>query len=155
MTEEQRTHQGSISRQIATLLNSPWMDAIGRAWKVLQGAIQCRSFRGMYEVLEHETTLELKDRTGKRATFEKEKRVRYLQDNIIAYHDQAWGDGEILLGYRSTQGLVPKTKLEVTQVSSHKSQNVTACDHPRRTEGTSGHSTRASSIHNTESERCH
>lgn len=58
----------------------------------------------MYEVLGHETTLELKDRAGKRATFEKEKRVRYLQDNIIAYHDQAWGDGEILLNYRCTPG---------------------------------------------------
>ena len=30
--------------------------------------------------------------------------MRYLQDNVIAYQDQAWGDGEILLNYRCTPG---------------------------------------------------
>jgi hypothetical protein len=28
-----------------------------------------------------------------------------LQDNIIAYHDQAWGDVDILLDYRCTPGM--------------------------------------------------
>ena len=59
---------------------------------------------GMYEVLEYESTLELKDTKGKCACFRKREKVRYLQDNIIAYQDQAWGDGEILLGYRCTPG---------------------------------------------------
>jgi len=59
---------------------------------------------GMYEVLKYESTLELKDRGGKRATFRKREKVRYLQDNIIAYQDQAWGDGEILVDYRCTPG---------------------------------------------------
>jgi hypothetical protein len=27
-----------------------------------------------------------------------------MQDNVIAYQDQAWGDGEILLNYRCTPG---------------------------------------------------
>jgi hypothetical protein len=58
----------------------------------------------MYEVLEYESTLELKDRGGKQATFKKREKVRYLQDNVIAYQDQAWGDGEILLNYRCTPG---------------------------------------------------
>ena len=30
--------------------------------------------------------------------------MRYLQDNIIAYHDQTWDDGDILLDYRCTPG---------------------------------------------------
>jgi hypothetical protein len=30
--------------------------------------------------------------------------VRYLQDNMIAYQDQAWGDGEILVDYRRIPG---------------------------------------------------
>ena len=64
--------------------------------------MQGRSNNGMYEVLEYESTLELKDRGGKRATFKKQEKVRYLQDNIIAYQDQAWGDGEILVNYRCT-----------------------------------------------------
>jgi hypothetical protein len=58
----------------------------------------------MYEALEYRSTLELKDRGGKRATFRKRERVRYLQDNVIAYQDQAWGDGEILVNYRCTPG---------------------------------------------------
>ena len=41
---------------------------------------------------------------GKRASFRKREKVRYLQDNIIAYQDQAWGDGEILLRYRCSPG---------------------------------------------------
>ena len=59
---------------------------------------------GIYEVLSYESTLELKDSSGEKATFSKREKVRYLQNNIIAYQDQAWGDGEILLNYRSTPG---------------------------------------------------
>ena len=59
----------------------------------------------MYDVLEYESTLELKDRGGKRATFQKREKVRYRQDNIIAYQNQAWGDGEVLLNYRCAHDL--------------------------------------------------
>lgn len=59
---------------------------------------------GIYEVLDYESILELKDAKGKLATFQKRQKVRYLQDNIIAYQDQAWGDGEILINYRATPG---------------------------------------------------
>lgn len=31
------------------------------------------------------------------------KRIRYLQDNIIAYQDYGWGDGEILLDYHTSR----------------------------------------------------
>jgi len=58
----------------------------------------------MCEVLRYESTLELKDRGGERATFKKREQVRYLQDNVIAYQDQAWGDGEILVNYRCSPG---------------------------------------------------
>jgi hypothetical protein len=59
---------------------------------------------GIYEVLSYESTLELKDSDGKKAVFSKREKVRYLQNNVIAYQDQAWGDGQILLDYRSTPG---------------------------------------------------
>jgi hypothetical protein len=77
---------------------------VGEAVKALRKAIQGRSYRGLYEVLEYESTLELKDREGKKAAFRKREKVRYLQNNVIAYQDQAWGDGEILLNYRCTPG---------------------------------------------------
>lgn len=59
---------------------------------------------GIYEVLNYESTLELQDASGENAVFSKREKVRYLQNNIIAYQDQAWGDGEILLNYKSTPG---------------------------------------------------
>ena len=78
---------GLLQKSVAVLSGLPWFEVLEKAWQIVRQALQARSYRGMYEVLEHETTLELKDRAGKRAAFEKEKRVRYLQDNIIAYHD--------------------------------------------------------------------
>ena len=59
----------------------------------------------MYEVLEYESTLELRDRGGMKATFRKREKVRYLQDDIIAYQDHAWGNGEIFLDYRCIPGV--------------------------------------------------
>lgn len=106
MPDEKRNDDHSFLHKSITVLSGlPWFEVLGKAWQVARQALQARSYRGMYKVLEHESTLELKDRAGKSATFEKQKRVRYLQDNIIAYHDQAWGDGEILLNYRCTPGI--------------------------------------------------
>ena len=50
---------------------------------------------GTYEVLDHSATLDLQQ-GGKLAIYRKRQRVRFLRDNIIAYQDIAWGDGDIL-----------------------------------------------------------
>lgn len=102
--EKRNDNQSLLDKLIALLSGLPWLDVLGQAWKILRKVMQNRSYKGMYEVLEYESTLELKDRAGKRATFKKREKVRYLQDNVIAYQDQAWGDGEILLNYRCTPG---------------------------------------------------
>jgi len=105
MTDEERNdNRCLLDKLIAILSGLPWLDVLREVWKILRKVIQGRSYRGLYEVLEYESTLELKDRGGKRATFKKREKVRYLQDNIIAYQDQAWGDGEILVNYRCTPG---------------------------------------------------
>jgi hypothetical protein len=105
MTDEKRDdHQSLLDKLIALLLRLDWLDVLGDVWKVLQKALPGQSYKGLYEVLEYESTLELKDRGGKRAAFKKREKVRYLQDNVIAYQDQAWGAGEILLDYRCTPG---------------------------------------------------
>lgn len=59
---------------------------------------------GIYETLEYESNLEIHNNKGTKATFSKRKKIRYLQDNIIAYQDYGWGDGEILLNYRTNRG---------------------------------------------------
>lgn len=61
-------------------------------------------FDGIYEVLEYEAHLELSDATGARAIFTKRQRVRFLQNNVIAYQDQAWGDGKFLDDYSCSPG---------------------------------------------------
>lgn len=60
--------------------------------------------QGLYEVLEYESVLELKDAKGRLALLSKFQRVRFLQDNIIAYQDQAWGDGDIFADYQCSPG---------------------------------------------------
>ena len=46
----------------------PWPEALKDAWKLVQKAVQGRADLGLYEVLKYESTLELKDGGGKRAT---------------------------------------------------------------------------------------
>ena len=60
---------------------------------------------GMYEVLNYETTLEILDVKGKDAILTKIEEVRFLQNNVIAFQDQAWGSGKILLDYQCTPGI--------------------------------------------------
>jgi hypothetical protein len=66
-----------------------------------------RKFRndGMYRVLAYESDLELIDTKGYKARFCKKEKLQYLQDNIIAYQDQAWGDGKILVDYQCKPGI--------------------------------------------------
>jgi hypothetical protein len=105
MTDEKRNGNRRLADKLIDVqLGFPWTEVLRDAWKIARKAMQGRVDRGLYEVLEYESTLELKDRGGKRATFRKREKVRYLQDNIIAYQDQAWGDGEILVNYHRTPG---------------------------------------------------
>lgn len=77
------------------MLEMPWAEIFGNSWKFVRKLIRGLSQEGMYEVLDYQSTLELLDVEGKHACFSKIKKVRYLQDNIIAYQDHAWGDGRI------------------------------------------------------------
>jgi hypothetical protein len=86
------------------LLSLPWVEILTEVWKSGKKVLRGMSNEGMYEVLEYESTLELKDKKGEKAGLKKREKIRYLQDNIIAYQDQAWGDGKILINYRCAPG---------------------------------------------------
>jgi len=86
------------------LLDLPWVEILGGLMKYGRKVIRGMANEGVYEVLDYESTLEIHNSKGARATFRKLKKVRYLQDNIIAYQDYGWGDGEILLNYRTSRG---------------------------------------------------
>lgn len=86
------------------LLGVPWMEVAAQVWKAVRKLWHGMVDGGMYEVLEYESKLELKDEYGKTAHFGKRERVRYRQNNVIAFQDQAWADGKSLLNYRCSPG---------------------------------------------------
>ena len=105
MVKEKRKNTSmGLDRVVPVLFSLPWLDIFAELVKVTRKLWQGLADEGMYEVLEHEATLEILDKKGKRARVHKRQKVRYRQNNIIAYQDQAWGDGEILLNYRCSPG---------------------------------------------------
>jgi len=91
---------------ISLFLDIPWIDVMAQFWKLVRHLWQGLADEGLYEVLEYESTLELQDEKGQKAGFQKRELVRYRQNNIIAYQDHAWGDGDILLDYCCSPGVV-------------------------------------------------
>lgn len=81
---------------IVTRLWSAWQKAIA-AWHKTQ-------YYGMYEVLDYESTLEIVDRRGDSAVLRRREVIRFLQDNVVAIHDHAWGDGQIFADYQCQPG---------------------------------------------------
>jgi len=98
--EEDNASQTLVDKLIAALLGLPWVDVLDDALDGLLKEIQGRSYKGLYEVLEYESRLELKDREGKTVTFKRRERVPYVQDNVTAYQDYTRRDGETLLNLR-------------------------------------------------------
>ena len=90
------TNVGGLDQLFFTLLGDLY------SWG--KSTIQRLTKPGMYEVLNYETTLEILDRKGKEAILTKTEEVKFLQNNIIAFQDQAWGRGKILIDYQCTPG---------------------------------------------------
>jgi hypothetical protein len=104
--EPKRLTNRILIRATELLLDLPWLEIAAEMVKVARRLWKGLADEGIYEVLEHVATLELKDRGGKQAKVRKRQKVRYRQNNIIAYQDQAWGDGESLINYRCSPGRV-------------------------------------------------
>jgi hypothetical protein len=93
-----------VSEMANVITGIPILSTILKAVGIGKRLHSILSPSGIYKVLSYESTLELLDIKGENASFSKREKVSYLQNNVIAYQDQAWGDGEILLNYRSTPG---------------------------------------------------
>ena len=63
------------------------------------------SYRGMYEILDYDATLKIVDRRGKKAILTRRELIRFRQDNIVAIHDHAWGDGDLFADYKCQPGV--------------------------------------------------
>lgn len=104
--DESKSTTSFLRKFLVILFSEPSLDVLAAAWKTGKKLWQGLIEEGMYEVLEYESTLELIDAHGEQAQFHKRQKVRYLQNGILAYQDQAWGDGEILLDYQCSPGVV-------------------------------------------------
>ncbi|MBN1536896.1 MAG: hypothetical protein JW908_09210 [Anaerolineales bacterium] len=102
--EEDQSQTCIISKWLTNLLGFSGLELLADMWQIGQETIKSLLNNGIYEVLDYESTLEIHNQDGTKATFIKRKKIRYLQNNIIAYQDYAWGDGEILLNYRTNRG---------------------------------------------------
>jgi hypothetical protein len=102
--EQQSIKLANLPGWAIKLLDLPWIELLGELLKYGRKALRGLTNEGVYETLDYESTLEIHNSKGTRATFSKRKKIRYLQDNIIAYQDYGWGDGEILLNYRTSRG---------------------------------------------------
>lgn len=95
----------TLARIVGMALGLPWFEIAGTIWKIGRKLMRGLSNEGVYEVLDYECTLELKDEEGRIAIIRKTEKVRYLQDYIITYQDQAWGSGNIFLDYKCSPGI--------------------------------------------------
>ncbi len=103
--EHDKDNSANIGRLVTLLFGLPWVEITAEVWKIGKKLWRGWANEGMYEVLEYNVTYELKDVKGREAHFHKQEKVRYVQDNIISYQDQAWGEGEILLNYLCSPGV--------------------------------------------------
>ena len=95
--DKRKINLEEITRFITVGLGLSWVELIGETWKLSRKLIKGHASEGTYDVLAYATALEIQDDEGKSATVTKWIKVRYSQNNMIAFQDQAWGDGEILL----------------------------------------------------------
>lgn len=95
---------GNITRFGLTLVNSDLIGAAAKLWRLSRRVLAAQSREGMYEVLDFDVCLELQDTGGSRAVLHKRQSVRFLQNNILAYQDKVWGDGNQFAEYKCAPG---------------------------------------------------
>jgi len=74
-------------------------------WNLVDQLRDKISYHGMYEVLNYDATLEIMDPGGQTARLVRHEVIRFLQDNVVAIHDHAWGDGEPFAEYNCQPGV--------------------------------------------------
>jgi len=98
-------YDSTLLQWILTTVAGRWLDSVVQAWRVARLLLSRQVHEGMYEILDYESVLELKDRQGKVALLKRRQKVRFLQSNIMAYQDEAWGDGQLFATYRCSPGV--------------------------------------------------
>jgi hypothetical protein len=74
-------------------------------WELVGQVRDRLSYHGMYEILEYDARLEIRDSRGEEVSLVRHEAIRFLQDNVVAIHDHAWGDGDVFAEYHCQPGI--------------------------------------------------
>src|SRR5438270_1157897 len=96
----------SLAKTISAVLSLDLVPGLINLYRSLRQLVEHESHEGLYEVLEYDATLELEDTKGETALFKKRLRVKFLQDYVLAFQDYVWGDGDVLVDYHCSPGIV-------------------------------------------------
>jgi hypothetical protein len=88
----------------SSILSLNWISLAIELYRGLEQFLKGPRHEGIYEILEYDCTLELIDPKGDLALLKKRQRVRFLQDNVIAFQDLVWGEGRVLVDYDCSPG---------------------------------------------------
>jgi hypothetical protein len=101
----QSTNHPASKRWILTsVLDLHWFEIIGTLWGLGRKIVRGLSNEGVYEVLDYECEVEIINNEGTKAKIRKREKVKYLQDHINSFLDEAWGDGDFLINYKCSPG---------------------------------------------------
>ena len=111
MSSINRIPSSKVGSAILGLLLEEWRAILSIIHSIYAFVSNIRN-DGIFEVLDYDDTLELLDSKGESAIFRRRVKVRFLQDNIIAFQDYVWGEGEQLVSYKIAPGKVVDTYTE-------------------------------------------
>lgn len=104
-----------------------WVAFLPDLYQLIRRWLKGQRHEGLYEILDYDLTLELLDSQGETALFKKRQQVKFLQNNVIAFEDYAWGDGEIFADYKCSPGMVADRYQEGDRwnvlISLHETKN--------------------------------
>lgn len=85
------------------LLNPDLLTVAADLWQL--GRTHLLPPSSLYEVATLDIGLELCVADGSDALYTKQARIRFLQDHVVAYRDQAWGEGDLFAEYDCSPGI--------------------------------------------------
>jgi hypothetical protein len=104
-----------LSHRLLSYFSPDWIPILLDLYRFLRQFLRRERHEGMYDILAYDATLELMDPKGETAIFSRHQKVKFLQDNVIAFQGYAWGDGEIFAEYNCSPGVVVDRYLEGDQ----------------------------------------
>jgi len=91
-------------RRVFSYFSADWLQIFLDLSQVLTQWIAWKN-DGLYDILAYESTLDLADPQGKLATVRKHQRVRFLQNDVAAFQDIVYGDGQLFRHYKVSPGV--------------------------------------------------